>query len=157
MKRGPVPVPLLLQVMDNLPFEQLAVVKKALHTKLGLNLRDTKTSSTLLSSLMKRSSEHDNLLKINDSSLPLPNVVLNPLETVDEIKDQIQHYTNFVVNSIERDLGRCKPAYIAINTTISLFCDKVTAPVMSFWWILQFFPPTLIIIIVTAMLIDKLD
>lgn len=84
-------------------------------------------------------------------------VKLGILETVDEIKEQVDTYLNFVAKSIEKDLGKCRPAYEAINATVSLFCDKTVAPVASFWWILQFVPPTFILIIITILILEKVN
>ncbi len=103
---------------------------------------------------MKRSEKQP---KVQNKSGNATLIKLGILETVDEIKEQMSAYMNFVAESIEKDLGKCRPAYEAINATVSLFCDKTVAPVASFWWILQFVPPIFILIIISIIILEKVN
>lgn len=91
--------------------------------------------------------------KFENTLKPPPD--LDPV--VEKILNQVDKYIEFVKLATKNRLGQCEPVYKAINATVSLFCDKMTAPIASFWWILQFIPITFVMIVITAMFFERFN
>ncbi|CAL8091081.1 unnamed protein product [Orchesella dallaii] len=82
----------------------------------------------------------------------------DPIEaTRREIVRQVGLYEDFVISTVTTRTGKCAPAYNAINSTISIFCYKVPAPIASYWFILQFVPVIFIVMVITALFFERVD
>lgn len=81
-----------------------------------------------------------------------------PVEVIafrEKIEKKVTSYTDFVIDSVRTRIGKCQPVYNAINSTVTLFCHKVTAPVAAYWWILQFVSVTFPLFIVTGLILER--
>lgn len=81
----------------------------------------------------------------------------SPEDTIKDIKAHVSNFSEFAAKMVKKDIGKCFPAYNAINSTITLFCYKIPAPVTGFWWILQFVPAMFFLIIATALIFERVQ
>ncbi|XP_055382529.1 prominin-like protein isoform X2 [Condylostylus longicornis] len=76
-------------------------------------------------------------------------------------KNQIQKYLEFVINAIEKEIGKCAPIANVYASGVVLGCNKIVDPLNGFWaglgWCVMLFLPTLVISIKLSSLYQKSD
>lgn len=70
--------------------------------------------------------------------------------------EQVIAYSEFVFREISFHVGECNPLYLALDSTIDLFCYKIAAPVAAFWFSLQIILILFIPLIITAILLERI-